>query len=604
MLILIFEFVFHLFTDNMKANWLLISLFSVLIELIVYYIVSLTPTKYHKKIMLILLVLLNFTYLTQFIYYQIFNDLLSISTIINNNKAIIFYEIVINKIFKNWYIFIIYIFTSILYLKILNKITIKRNKTFFLIPIFILIIIIYILSNNNVKNIYFNQSIPRQNLNQFGLITTIRLDLRNKFVFNENEIVTLPNNQKYNQKEYNILNTEFPNSDNKEIKEIFEYFKNQIPTNKNKYTGIFKGKNLIIVLAESFSELAIDEEITPTLYKLYNSGFKFNNYYSPLYRVGTADSEYVIDNSMLPIDGKTALEVSSSNYLIYNYGESFKRINYNTYAYHNYEYNYYNRDKYFNNLDYKYKACKTGLEKKMNCNLKQPSDYEMMKSTIDEYINDNPFMTYYVTMSGHINYDLNHDMVNKNYVEVEDLPYSEKSKYYLATQIELDRGLEFLINELDKNNKLKDTVIVVVGDHYPYGLEMENINELSDYERDKVFEKVHMPLIIYNSELELTEINKYCSQIDLLPTILNLFGIEYDSRLLLGKDIMSNELSPIIFQNRNFITEKGKYNAITGEFIGNVNQEYIDKINEQIYQKFRISRLVLENDYYSYLKSK
>ena len=110
-----------------------------------------------------------------------------------------------------------------------------------------------------------------------------------------------------------------------------------------------------------------------------------------------------------------------------------------------------------------------------------------------------------------------------------------------------------------------------------------------------------MPLIIYNSEIDNINIDNYCSNLDVLPTILNLFGISYDSRLLLGKDIFSNTSSPIIFHNRSFITEKGKYNALTNDFSGSVSNEYINNIKNEMYYKFKISRLILENDYYQYL---
>ena len=102
---------------------------------------------------------------------------------------------------------------------------------------------------------------------------------------------------------------------------------------------------------------------------------------------------------------------------------------------------------------------------------------------------------------------------------------------------------------------------------------------------------------------EPIKVDKLGTSIDILPTVLNLFGVEYDSRLLIGKDILSDSEPLVIFADRSFITDKGKYNAITEEFIPNagvkIEEGYIEKINNIIYKKFQMSRLILENDYYS-----
>lgn len=124
--------------------------------------------------------------------------------------------------------------------------------------------------------------------------------------------------------------------------------------------------------------------------------------------------------------------------------------------------------------------------------------------------------------------------------EVKNLPYSEPVKAYIATQIELDKALELLINKLNEAGKLDDTVIALVGDHYPYDLTINQINELSTYERDSVVEINHSNFILWNNKTDTTVISKVGSQIDVLPTLLNLFGIEYDSRLIIGKDILSD----------------------------------------------------------------
>ena len=101
---------------------------------------------------------------------------------------------------------------------------------------------------------------------------------------------------------------------------------------------------------------------------------------------------------------------------------------------------------------------------------------------------------------------------------------------------------------------------------------------------------------------EPVKVEKVGSSLDILPTVLNLFGVEYDSRLLMGRDILSDSEPLVIFSDRSFITDKGRYNAVTGVFTPNENveipDEYVEKINSIIYKKYQMSRLILENDYY------
>ncbi len=189
-----------------------------------------------------------------------------------------------------------------------------------------------------------------------------------------------------------------------------------------------------------------------------------------------------------------------------------------------------------------------------------------------EIIDIEKFLAYYMTVSGHLNYTTNGNcMASKNWEAVKNLQYSHKAKSYLACQIELDKAIGELIRRLEFAGKLEDTVIVISPDHYPYGLTLSELNELSTYKRDNKFERHHTPLLIWNSSMEEPiKIEKVCSSLDVLPTVLNLFGIEYDSRLLMRKDILSNNIEPIvIFSDRNFITDKKRYNSVQDVFIPN-----------------------------------
>jgi phosphoglycerol transferase MdoB-like AlkP superfamily enzyme len=462
------------------------------------------------------------------------------------------------------------------------------------------------------KKLYFDINSPTLLASKLGLITTMRVDL-SRMIFGFSEKSKL-NSEKNNSDiedvtgqtiEYNKINIDFDklisNENDKGIIELHNYFKNAYATSKNKYTGMFKGKNLIYILGESFYPIAIDKNLTPTLYKLYSSGFNFTNFYTPLYPVSTSDGEYITATSLIPKEGVWSGKVSSSNYFPYVLGNAFKSIGYQALAYHNHKGAYYSRDLYIPNWGYNYKACKMGLD--INCRQWPESDLEMVDATYKEFVSKEPFLTYYITVSGHLNYTkLGNSMVKKNWDYVKNLPYSDKVKSYIACNIELDKALENLIKYLTEAKTLDDTVIAISSDHYPYGLTLDEINEISKNKRDNDFEKHHSSFILWNNKMSPIKIDKIASSLDILPTLLNLFGFEYDSRILMGRDILSDSDSLVIFANRSWITDNGKYNSITKEFTnyGNIKNSdgYIKDINDEIYNKFYLSKKIIETDYY------
>jgi phosphoglycerol transferase MdoB-like AlkP superfamily enzyme len=244
----------------------------------------------------------------------------------------------------------------------------------------------------------------------------------------------------------------------------------------------------------------------------------------------------------------------------------------------------------------------------MNCKHWPNSDLEMIEATYYDYVNENTknFATYYMTISGHLNYNFpGNNMASKNKALVTSLPYSDAVKAYISCNIELDRAMEALLKHLEEAGILDDTLIVISPDHYPYGLNADQINEVSTFNRDDTFELYHTTLIMYNPKVEKTVINKYVSSIDILPTVYNLFGLDFDSRFLMGRDAFSEGDGLVILSNRSWMTEKGRYNSITKHFTPNegqvVEDDYVSKMNEVVYQKFSISSLILSNDYFSKL---
>ena len=628
------EIIFSIFAfKQFPKSIIFIVLFSIPIGMILELITSCLKEKANKIISYIIIALFCILFCAHFVYNQIYQSLISIYSFFNGKQVFQFYETILEVIKNNFGAIVLFILPLILFI-ILHKLKkIDFSKTsikekIIKLVILVLIQISAILSINiwngegiyQNKNIYYNSTSLIMTARKFGVCTSMRLDIKRLIFKNDDKksieviskVLSQPKQELDEMSEYNILDIDFnalaEEESNPTIKSMHKYMETQIPSEKNEYTGMFEGKNLIVIVAESFSNIGIREDLTPTLYKLYNEGFNFKNFYTPLYPVSTGDGEYMADTSLIPKEGVWSIAEIRNNYIPYSYANIFKKLGYTTNAYHNHSSTYYERDEYMPAMGYdSFLAVGTGLEQRMNCNQWPNSDLEMIKVTTDDYIDNDKFLAYYMTVSGHLNYyKCDNAIVDKNWDMVKDLPYSEEARGYLATQIELDRAIEQLINNLKEKGKLEDTVIVITGDHYPYGLEMSQLNELSTYERDDVFEKCNMPLIIWNSTIEEPiEVKKVGSIIDVLPTVLNLFGVEYDSRLLMGRDILSNSEPLVVFSDGSFITDKGKYNAITDEFIsvsGNVDKDYIERVSTIVEGKRQISRLILEKNYYNLLR--
>lgn len=381
---------------------------------------------------------------------------------------------------------------------------------------------------------------------------------------------------------------------------MHKYFSTVEPTATNQYTGMFKGCNLVLLTAEGFSSYVISPELTPTLYKMSTEGFVFNNFYNPVWWVSTSDGEYVACTGLIPKSGVWSMAYSGKNYMPFAMGNQFKKLGYITKAYHNHTYTYYKRDISHPNLGYEYKGVGNGLVVKKTW---PESDLEMINVTADEYIGQQPFHTYYMTVSGHMNYSFGgNQMAGKNKDYVADLPYSDASKAYIACNLELEFALKALIEKLEAAGVAENTVIALSADHYPYGLAKENIDELAGHEVEKNFELYKSTLILWKKGMEPVIIDKPCASLDIIPTLSNLFGLEYDSRLLMGTDILSDAPTLVIFSNRSWITDRAIYNsaANTVKFTDGTaeDKEYIKKVNRIVADKFKYSTKILETDYY------
>lgn len=474
----------------------------------------------------------------------------------------------------------------------------------------------------SLRFIYLQAAVPELEVQNFGMLTQNQLELRRVLFGITPEDQSLRKGQalhlyrpasepvevesaEYSSADYHILDIDFDRliaeETDEDLLQMHTYFSQQVPTAKNEWTGYFQEKNLIWIVAEGFCTLAMDPERTPVLYEMAHSGFVFDHFYTPLWGVSTSDGEYTTTTGLIPKSGVWSYSQSAGNYMPFGFGNQFSQLGYRTMAFHDYLYTYYDRDKSFPNMGYEYYALGHGLELE---EIWPPSDLEMMEEIVPMFVDEEQFMVYCLTVSGHLNYTYEENaMSRRHWDEVAGLPYSEGPKAYLACQMELELAMESLLTQLEEAGRLDDTVIVLSGDHYPYGLTDEEYSELLGRQVDPNFEIFQNTLILWNAQMEEpVRVEKLCSSLDVMPTLANLFGLEYDSRLMAGRDILSDEPGLVIFSNYSFLTEEGAYNSVLDEFRSwdgsPPDEAYVQSQIAEVQNRVAYSAMILDHDYY------
>lgn len=416
------------------------------------------------------------------------------------------------------------------------------------------------------------------------------------------------------------------NAPNEDVSWLANYFSSASPTRKNEYTGMFKGYNVIQLVIEGFSGYAIDPELTPTLYKLANEGFVFNNYYTALHYTSTSNGECQTLLGLYPKNGnpitmKRTGVLGTNAY--FSLAQQLGREGYQVLGYHG-NYDMYGRQASHTNLGYTWKQFGTGLDVDTTSSgeIAWPArDTQVIENSVDDYINsDQPFHVYYLTISGHMPYS-NNRIVQPYLDQVRALPYSQTTQNYMATVMEVDRALELLLQKLEEAGKLDKTLIIATGDHIPYsnagvleelsGRTFGSSKDLEALNESAIdFDVYKNTLILWSASMEEpVQVDKPCCQVDILPTVSNLLGLEYDSRMLSGRDILSDSEGLVIFTSRSWRSDRGFYNRYTQTFTPaegvTMTQEeqdqYVSTMKKLVEYKLACTPMIVENDFYNLL---
>ena len=478
-------------------------------------------------------------------------------------------------------------------------------------------------------------------VSQFGLHTAVRLEAEYALFGTPQPKLELPTQEdepddppaattpvEYG---YNALDINFQaladSASDSTLRSMAQYFGSLTPSKKNEYTGLFQGKNLVLITAEAFSPWFISRELTPTLYKLTHEGFVCENYYQPGWGQSTTGGEYAVMTGLLPtwVGSNVSFYASANDDMPFALGNQLRALGYRTGAYHDNIYNYYNRDKTHPNLGYDYQGVGSGLT--MTEDGSWPySDLEMVQNTIGDYIDGyvsdgTPFHVYYMTVSGHGSYGWGHAMAAKNRAKAQAAypNASTQVQSYVAANLELENALTYLLEQLEAAGIAEDTVICMSADHYPYLLaepETDYYNELRgvvDSERDT--DRYRNALVLWCGGMEnAVTVTEPCSAVDIVPTLSNLFGLEYDSRLLSGRDVLDKDYDagsasgsiPLVIlptsSGNSWATAAGVFEASTRTFNARpgvtVEDDYVSRVNNIVALQYNYAQQLIARDYY------
>ena len=471
------------------------------------------------------------------------------------------------------------------------------------------------------KELFAYPSIASTTINQFGVLGFGFLDIKSTMVEAPSKVIytAFENNGKDNNNSESkreiddtILDEIIKNEKDTTLNNINNYIKNKDITDYNSHTGMFEGKNVIVIMMESTNDIIINKDLYPNFYKLYSEGISFKNNYSPRNSCATGNNEFSGMTGLYTIQNNCTANIFSNNTYFTSIFNIFKNAGYRATSMHDYTEQYYVRNIIHKNLGSEAYYNANDLNIKYYNEYKNwASDEDFMNVAMDITLNDTsdkPFMLWLTTVSGHQPYKVSSVEGDKYLSITEGTDYSMEVRRYMSKLKTFDNGLGILLDKLKASGKLDDTVIVMYGDHYPYGLKNKDISSVLTYDLDD-YEVERVPMVIYNSTIKSEVVEKYSSYINLTPTLANLFNLDYDPRYYMGTDVFSDDyLNMVAFADGSWKNADVYYNASSGSIKYYTSNEYttdeLIRINNIVTNRMQISESIIRNNYFNYLENK
>jgi phosphoglycerol transferase MdoB-like AlkP superfamily enzyme len=468
------------------------------------------------------------------------------------------------------------------------------------------------------KDLIVNPSVPSTAIHEFGTtmfalgdirVTLFPMDEQLSYTYNKKKSDSVVVSDYTRVIDDASWENVIANEKNNTYNTLNNYFISQNITDKNEYTGMFKDKNVIVIMMESISDIFINPELFPNFYKLYSEGWHWENNYSPRNSCATGNNEMSGMLSLYTINNNCTANTYKNNTYYESIFNLYNNAGYRTTSMHDYTEAYYYRSTIHRNMGSgRYYGVKDLGISYSNEYVNWASDEDFMVKVLDilkETDDGRPFMTWLTTVSAHQPYTASSILGDKYLSSLSEYNYPKELKRYLSKAKVTDDGLGVLLKGLEEQGKLDDTVIVLYGDHYPYGMNKSTIKKILTYDLND-YEVERVPFVIYNSKLEPKTFTEYTSYINIVPTLANLFDLDYDPRLYMGTDLLSDDYeSLVVFADGSWKNERAYYNASTGSIKNYTDNPYtneeIKDINERVSYKMKMSSLAIKNNYFKYL---
>lgn len=525
---------------------------------------------------------------SQYIYFKIFDQFFWLKSIMLAGEGADYLNHVVKQIDERLIIFtiseIIFLVLGLVFWK-KPEITKRKGKWGVIIPVIVLLcshILMQPLLFGDKQDQWDVWKKPRVVYNNFNDINK-SLEISGIYQFTFRDIIgTLFPFDKYGKKEF---------------EQVDKFFEEKGTPEKNMYSELFRGKNVIAVMMESMDTWMIDEEHTPTIYHMMENGIKFTNYNAPFFGAGfTFGSEFAFNTGFFtPVSAISASNFSTNSFP-YALARLFKEKGYTTNSFHFNSADFYNRGIMHKSFGYEKYNCVqdfgiTGTEAELDTNMiKNDAIYQKMTEKA-------PFFDFVVTYSAHLPYigdSKKLELAKEYYPDLLGKEENEELNNIRILAFDTDEFFRILLERLEADGLLDNTVIVAYTDHFAYGVSDEDL--LDEWKGDTLSYTV--PAFIYSKSIEPTEVNKPMMTIDWAPTLANLFGLDSAGKYV-GNDILAPENGGFAYFETWGWLDDIMYYQPSDEKIEDVDKEHIENQNNRVRQSIEVNDTIVLGDYYS-----
>ena len=470
------------------------------------------------------------------------------------------------------------------------------------------------------KELFMTASNPAISVDQFGTFGFFFIDLRT-YLFptevEEAEFTEIKEREPEEVTEYTRVIDDsawkqlIASEEDQTKKEISTYLINQDITDKNEMTGLFKDKNVIFIMGESVNDIIYEyPNYYPNFAKILEHSYFYENNYSPRNSCATLNNEFSGMTSLYSIVNTCTASTYKGNVYPESLFNIYKKAGYVTFSAHDYTEAYYPRPTVHKNMGSEdfYNVQRLGI--------KYSSEYRNWANDDDFFAKvlkiidtkqttkDTKFMAWLTTVSSHQPYSVDSIQGDKYYSMTNGTNFPSDVRRFMSKLKIVDDALGVLIDGLSKRGILDDTVIVFYGDHYPYGISKDNLNKVLSYNTKTDMNAEQVPFFIYNPSIEGVKKEEYTSYVNVLPTMANLFDLDYDPRYYVGQDLFSDDYqSIVVFADGSWKNEIAYYNASKNNIKYYGDKQYtpeeIKNINNMVKAKMNISNKIVKSNFFN-----